>query len=145
MTEKEIRELFQKVEDLRAEVLAKRADLEEQKENKMAIKAVNYERPRVSGGSHSDLAQSLERIQADLDDVIRELQEFEVRYQELLARVRALIELCPDSTQRAVLEHRYLAGLTPGQVAKAMHFSNVWIWELERRGIQAIAQRVKNT
>lgn len=145
MTEKEIRELFQKVEDLRAEVLAKRADLEEQKENKMAIKAVNYERPRVSGGSHSDLAQSLERIQADLDDVIRELAEFEVKYQELLARVRKLIELCPDSTQRAVLESRYLTGLTPGQVAKAMHFSNVWIWELERRGIRAIAQRVKNT
>ena len=145
MTEQEIQSLFQKVTDLRAEVLAKRADLAEQKETRMALKAIDYERPKVTGGSHTDIAQALDRMYDALEEVIQELAAFEVRYQELLAQVRALIKLCPDPTQRAVLEYRYLVGLTPGQIAAIMHFSGVWVWELERRGIQEILKRVNDS
>ncbi len=91
---------------------------------------------RVSGTPNRS---KVEKYVLELWEVHNELQQEIRRLMEKSREAESLIQRLPDQRFRAVLELRYLCGLTWNEVASKLHFTLRWTHELHNAAIEALA------
>ena len=122
-----------------AQVLCERA----QRHRDMAMRATG----RVSAvrfGGTSRRSKVEDNVLA-MVDTEKELRE---RMEELMRETRhveRMINLMTDERYHAVLQLRYLCGLTWDEVASRLHFSVRWVHKLHGEGLRQLAQSWTHT
>ncbi|MDD6040515.1 MAG: sigma factor-like helix-turn-helix DNA-binding protein [Clostridia bacterium] len=91
---------------------------------------------RVSGTGERS---KVETYILELWDVHNELQEEIARLTEKSRQTEQLIKTLPDERYRAVLELRYLCGMTWEEIASRLHFTLRWVHKLHRDAIDQLA------
>lgn len=69
-----------------------------------------------------------EDIAADAEDLLKTQRE----------AAAAILELVPNLTQRAILEARYLTGMSWEQISYEFHYAYRWTLRLHKRGLAAM-------
>lgn len=143
MTEDEVLGIFEEIRQIKIDKARLAVELEDIEKEMAAIKAVDYERPRVSGSSHSDLSDTVQRILDKQAKMVEILITMTNRLTQLLTEAYSLLDLCTNAEQRAVLSYRYIHLMDTAQIRQKMHYGRTWIYLLERQAIQAIAKKAK--
>ena len=91
---------------------------------------------RTPGGSGS--SHGLEDAVAQIADIETQISAQIRLLRERRAKIVAAIEQIPDARQRTVLGLRYVDGMSFGQVAHAMHYSERSVYKLHGAGLQTI-------
>lgn len=91
---------------------------------------------RVSGTSERS---KVEKYILELWDVHNELQQEISRLMEKSRAVEERIKQLADHRHRAVLEMRYLCGMTWEEIAKRLHFTLRWVHKLHKEAVAALA------
>ena len=91
---------------------------------------------RVSGTTDRS---KVEKYILELWDVHNELQEEIGKLMEKSRQAEKLIQTLEDDRLRAVLELRYLCGMTWEELAKKLHFTVRWAHKLHKEGIDQLA------
>lgn len=118
---------------LRSVALCARAE----KYREMAMQATGRtDALRVSGTSDRS---KVEKYILELWDVHNELQREIARLMEKSRAAEAAIKRLPDSRHRAVLELRYLCGMTWEEIAAKLHFTLRWVHKLHKEALAALA------
>ena len=120
---------------LRTQTLCARAE----KYREMAMQATGRtDAIRVSGtGDRS----KVEKYILELWDIHNELQQEMAILREKSRNTEMMIQQLPDERHRAVLELRYLCGLTWEEIADRLHFTVRWTHKLHKEGVEALAAR----
>ena len=140
MTEQEVEQFFFRLRGKRRY----RESLEREQENAMLdlcrIKAVNYEDPRVSGGSGSDISKRL--IAAEEKNRIRakRITQLMEEIEEASAVALEMIDTCDTYTQKSVLIDRWLSDMCWEEIEERQHYSRQHLRRIEAAGIEAIAR-----
>ncbi len=92
---------------------------------------------RVSGTSDRS---KVEKYILELWDVHNELQQEIARLMEKSRKAEKLILKLEDDKLRAVLELRYLCGLTWEEIAKKLHFTLRWVHKLHKEALEAFGR-----
>ena len=92
---------------------------------------------RVSG---TPGRSKVEQYVLELWEVHNELQAEIARLMEKSRRVEGLIRRLPDERHRAVLELRYLCGMTWEDIAGKLHFTLRWTHGLHSAAIEALSR-----
>lgn len=117
---------------LRTLTLCARAE----KYRELAMQATGRTDAIRTGGTQS--RSKVEKYVLELWDVHNELQQEITRLMEKSREMEKMILLLPDERHRAVLELRYLCGLTWDEVSKKLHFTLRWTHELHNAAIIAL-------
>ena len=118
---------------LRAQTLCARAE----KYREMAMQATGRtDAIRVSGTGERS---KVEKYILELWDVHNELQQEINRLMEKSREAEKLIQTLEDERLRAVLELRYLCGMTWEELADKLHFTVRWAHKLHKEGIEKLA------
>ena len=75
MTEEEVRDFFEKLRSQRQELYVLTQEREHMANDIAALKAVQYDKPKITGTVNSDLSQILERILERCDKLDKRLLE----------------------------------------------------------------------
>jgi len=92
---------------------------------------------RLSGTSRRS------RVEDNVLDLVDTQKELHERVRELMAKTREAekrICLLSDRRYHAVLQLRYLCGLSWEEVAQRLHFSVRWVHKLHGEGLRQLAQ-----
>ena len=92
---------------------------------------------RVSGTSERS---KVEKYILELWDVHNELQQEIAQLMEKSREAEAQIRRLPDSRYRAVLELRYLCGLTWEEIAERTSFTLRWVHKLHKEALEAFGK-----
>ena len=116
---------------LRTQMLCARAE----KYREMAMQATGRtDAIRVSGTGERS---KVEKYILELWDVHNELQQEIARLMEQSREVECRIKCLVDSRHRAVLELRYLCGLTWEEIASRTNFTLRWVHKLHKEALEA--------
>lgn len=143
MTEQEVGQFFFRLRGKRRY----RESLEREQENAMLdlcrIKAVNYEDPRVSGGSSSDISKRL--IAAEEKNRIRakRIAQLIEEIEEASAVALDMIDTCDTYTQKSVLIDRWLSDMRWEEIEERQNYSERHLKRIEEAGIAAIARNYR--
>ncbi len=92
---------------------------------------------RVSGTGERS---KVEKYVLELWDVHNELQQEIARLMEMSREAEARIKCLPDSRHRAVLELRYLCGMTWDEISKKLNFTLRWVHKLHKEALDSLAR-----
>lgn len=140
MTEQEIQKLFEDIRQMKIQKANLTAAIEDLEEEMTAIRAINYERPRVTGTANSDIAMTIERIWEKQEKLMKDFVKTLEYLTKAVTTAYKLMNLCENAEQRAVLRYKYMELLDSTQIQNKMHYGRTWIYLLEQRAIQAIAK-----
>lgn len=140
MTEDEVKKILNDLRELTTEIIGLKDTKRMLEENMGAIRAVDYERPRVTCSSNSDIARSLERLYEQLEKILKDLAEAAERLDDIYQKGIKLIELCQSSKSRTILRDYYIKCKTLDQIALELGYEESWPKKLKRRAIKEIAQ-----
>ncbi|MBQ3330819.1 MAG: hypothetical protein IJG87_06540 [Ruminococcus sp.] len=77
----------------------------------------------------------------EITALTQEIEEEIIRMLRLQHEVAdAIFELVPNQTQRAVLEARYLSGMSWEEIAYNMHYAYRWVLRLHKNGLAAMKE-----
>ncbi len=140
MTEQEVEQFFYGLRRKRRY----RESLEREQQNAMldlcSIKAVNYETPRVSGGSNSDISKELIAVEEKNHQRAKKIVRLMDEIEEASSIALDMIDTCDTYTQKSVLMDRWLSDMRWEEIEEKQHYSERHLKRIEEAGIAAIAR-----
>lgn len=143
MTEQEVRQFFLRLKGKRA---LRRSLISEQAkatEDLCQIRAVDYEKPRVSGTSDMDISKMLvaaeDRNRIRAQRLAALMQEIE----EESEKAYNMISLCDNDLQKSILIDRWMQDTPWDEMEKRHHYSRKQLWRIMLCGVAAIAKGYK--
>lgn len=140
MTEEEIRDFFEKLRSQRQELYVLAQEREHMANDIAALKAVQYDKPKITGTVNSDLSQILERILERCDKLDKRLLECIDVLTSMRKKAYELLALCRDTKAKTILYDRYLAGMSWRKIEKERGFTRQWLTRMRDRAIRMISQ-----
>ena len=105
-----------------------------------ALKAVQYDKPKITGTVNSDLSQILERILERCDKLDKRLLECMDVLTSMRKKAYELLALCRDTKAKTILYDRYLAGMSWRKIEEERGFTRQWLTRMRDRAIRMISQ-----
>lgn len=139
MTEEEVREFFEKLRSQRQELQSLIQERENVARDIASVKAVRYDKPKITVSSNSDLAQLLEQILEECGGLDKQLAACMQVLTDMRKEAYALLALCDDPRDKAVLYDRYLAGMSWAQIEKKYVRTRQWLDHERRRAFYVIS------
>lgn len=139
MTEEEVRDFFEKLRSQRQELYDLIQEREHVANDIAAVKAVQYDKPKITVSSNSDLAQLLEQILEECGGLDKQLAACMQVLTDMRKEAYALLALCDDPRDKAVLYDRYLAGMSWAQIEKKHGCTRQWLDHERRRAFYVIS------
>ena len=141
MTEEEVRDFFEKLRSQRQELYDLIQEREHVANDIAAVKAVQYDKPKITVTVNSDLSQILERIIERCDKLDKRLASCMKTLTDMRNEAYALLALCNDSRGKAVLYDRYLVGMSWTQLEKKYGRTRQRLDYVRRRAIHVISRK----
>ena len=105
-----------------------------------AVKAVQYDKPKITVTVDSDLSQILERIIERCDKLDKRLLECMDILTSMRKKAYELLALCRDTKAKTILYDRYLAGMSWREIEEKRGFTRQWLNRMRDRAIRMISQ-----
>lgn len=140
MTEEEVRDFFEKLRSQRQELYDLIQEREHVANDIAAVKAVQYDKPKITVTANSDLSQVLEQIIERCDKLDKRLLECMDILTSMRKKAYELLALCRDAKEKTILYDRYLAGMSWREIEKKRGFTRQWLARMRDRAIRVISQ-----
>lgn len=141
MTEEEVRDFFEKLRSQRQELQSLIQERENVASDLASVKAVQYDKPKITVTANSDLAQVLEKIIERCEELDKRLASCMKTLTDMRKEAYALLALCNDSRDKAVLYDRYLVGMSWTQLEKKYGRTRQRLDYVRRRAIHVISKK----
>lgn len=141
MTEEEVLDFFEKLRSQRQELQSLIQERENVASDLASVKAVQYDKPKITVSANSDLAQVLEKIIERCEELDKRLASCMKTLTDMRKEAYALLALCNDSRDKAVLYDRYLVGMSWTQLAEKYGRTRQWLDYVRRRAIHVISRK----
>lgn len=141
MTEEEVRNFFEKLRSQRQELQSLIQERENVASDLASVKAVQYDKPKITVSANSDLAQVLEKIIERCEELDKRLASCMKTLTDMRKEAYALLALCNDSRDKAVLYDRYLVGMSWTQLAEKYGRTRQRLDYVRRRAIHVISRK----
>lgn len=141
MTEDEVRDFFEKLRSQRQELQSLIQERENVASDLASAKAVQYDKPKITVSANSDLAQVLEKIIERCEELDKRLASCMKTLTDMRKEAYALLALCNDSRDKAVLYDRYLVGMSWTQLAEKYGRTRQRLDYVRRRAIHVISRK----
>lgn len=140
MTEQEVRQFFLRLKWKRALRRSLIAEQERVTADMCQIRAVDYEKPHVSGGNGTDIGKMLEAAEVKNQTRAKRIARLTLEIEEASGVALDMISSCDTDIQKSVLMDRHLQGMSWELMEKVHHYSRQHLWRFEQEGISAIAR-----
>lgn len=141
MTEEEVRDFFEKLRSQRQELQSLIQERENVASDLASVKAVQYDKPKITVSANSDLAQVLEKIIERCEELDKRLASCMKTLTDMRKEAYTLLALCNDSRDKAVLYDRYLVGMSWTQLEKKYGRTRQRLDYVRRRAIHVISRK----
>lgn len=141
MTEEEVLDFFEKLRSQRQELQSLIQERENVASDLASVKAVQYDKPKITVSANSDLAQVLEKIIERCEELDKRLASCMKTLTDMRKEAYALLALCNDSRNKAVLYDRYLVGMSWTQLAEKYGRTRQRLDYMRRRAIHVISRK----
>lgn len=141
MTEDEVLDFFEKLRSQRQELQSLIQERENVASDLASVKAVQYDKPKITVSANSDLAQVLEKIIERCEELDKRLASCMKTLTDMRKEAYALLALCNDSRDKAVLYDRYLVGMSWTQLAEKYGRTRQRLDYVRRRAIHVISRK----
>lgn len=141
MTEDEVRDFFEKLRSQRQELQSLIQERENVASDLASVKAVQYDKPKITVTANSDLAQVLEKIIERCEELDKRLAACMKTLTDMRKEAYTLLALCNDSRDKAVLYDRYLVGMSWTQLEKKYGRTRQRLDYVRRRAIHVISRK----
>ena len=141
MTEEEVRDFFERLRSQRQELQSLIQERENVASDLASVKAVQYDKPKITVSANSDLAQVLEKIIERCEELDKRLASCMKTLTDMRKEAYALLALCNDSRDKAVLYDRYLVGMSWTQLEKKYGRTRQRLDYVRRRAIHVISRK----
>lgn len=141
MTKEEVRDFFEKLRSQRQELQSLIQERENVASDLASVKAVQYDKPKITVSANSDLAQVLEKIIERCEELDKRLASCMKTLTDMRKEAYALLALCNDSRDKAVLYDRYLVGMSWTQLAEKYGRTRQRLDYVRRRAIHVISRK----
>lgn len=141
MTEEEVLDFFEKLRSQRQELQSLIQERENVASDLASVKAVQYDKPKITVSANSDLAQVLEKIIERCEELDKRLASCMKTLTDMRKEAYALLALCNDSRDKAVLYDRYLVGMSWTQLAEKYGRTRQRLDYVRRRAIHVISRK----
>lgn len=141
MTEEEVLDFFEKLRSQRQELQSLIQERENVASDLASVKAVQYDKPKITVSANSDLAQVLEKIIERCEELDKRLASCMKTLTDMRKEAYALLALCNDSRDKAVLYDRYLVGMSWTQLVEKYGRTRQRLDYVRRRAIHVISRK----
>ena len=141
MTEDEVLDFFEKLRSQRQELQSLIQERENVASDLASVKAVQYDKPKITVTANSDLAQVLERIIERCEELDKRLAACMKTLTDMRKEAYTLLALCNNSRDKAVLYDRYLVGMSWLQLEKKYGRTRQRLDYVRRRAIHVISKK----
>lgn len=141
MTEEEVLDFFEKLRSQRQELQSLIQERENVASDLASVKAVQYDKPKITVSANSDLAQVLEKIIERCEELDKRLASCMKTLTDMRKEAYALLALCNDSRDKAVLYDRYLVGMSWTQLEEKYGRTRQRLDYVRRRAIHVISRK----
>lgn len=141
MTEEEVLDFFEKLRSQRQELQSLIQERENVASDLASVKAVQYDKPKITVSANSDLAQVLEKIIERCEELDKRLASCMKTLTDMRKEAYSLLALCNDSRDKAVLYDRYLVGMSWTQLAEKYGRTRQRLDYVRRRAIHVISRK----
>lgn len=141
MTEEEVRDFLEKLRSQRQELQSLIQERENVASDLASVKAVQYDKPKITVSANSDLAQVLEKIIERCEELDKRLASCMKTLTDMRKEAYTLLALCNDSRDKAVLYDRYLVGMSWTQLEKKYGRTRQRLDYVRRRAIHVISRK----
>ena len=104
------------------------------------VKAIRYDKDKVSGGKQGDLADVLLNIERERERINEQIARQLERVMRHRAELYQLMEKVPDGPGKAVVQEHYLYHVPWIEVARRLHYDKDYIRELARKCIDEMEE-----
>ncbi len=143
MTEQEVRQFFLKLKGKRALRRSLISEQERATQDLCQIRAVDYEKPRVSGGSDVDISKMLVAAETKNQTRAQRLAVLMQEIEEESTKAYDMISLCDTDLQKSVLIDRWMQDTPWDEMERRHHYSRKQLWRIILCGVAAIAKGYK--
>lgn len=117
--------------------------LEQLEESESYIKAIDYEKPSVSGGTISDLSDTVMRGEAVKARVKKEIAEMQVEIYDWQGKAYAMIRFCKNDLQAGVIAAKFIREKPWKEVQQEYCYSRRRLYDICREAMSQIASKYK--
>ena len=100
------------------------------------VKAIRYDKDKVSGGQQGDLADVLLNIERERERIDEQIARQLERVMRHRAELYQLMEKIPDGPGKAAVQEHYLYRVPWGVVAERLHYGKSYIRDLAHRTVE---------
>lgn len=104
------------------------------------VKAIRYDKNKVSGGKQGDLADVLLNIERERERIDEQIARQLERVMRHRAELYQLMEKVPDGPGKIVVQEHYLYRVSWIEVARRFHYNKDYIRELARKCIDEMEE-----
>ena len=102
------------------------------------VKAIRYDKDKVSGGKQGDLADVLLNIERERERINEQIARQLERVMRHRAELYQLMEKVPDGPGKAAVQEHYLYHVPWGVVAERLHYGKGYTRDLARRTVEEL-------
>lgn len=100
------------------------------------VKAIRYDKDKVSGGQQGDLADVLLNIERERERIDEQIARQLERVMRHRAELYQLMEKIPDGPGKAAVQEHYLYRVPWGVVAERLHYGKSYTRDLAHRTVE---------
>lgn len=104
------------------------------------VKAIRYDKDKVSGGKQGDLADVLLNIERERERIDEQIARQLERVMRNRAELYQLMEKVPDGPGKIAVQEHYLYRVSWIEVARRFHYNKDYIRELARKCIDEMEE-----
>ena len=104
------------------------------------VKAIRYDKDKVSGGKQGDLADVLLNIERERERINEQIARQLERVMRHRAELYQLMEKVPDGPGKIAVQEHYLYRVSWIEVARRFHYNKDYIRELARKCIDEMEE-----
>lgn len=141
MTDKEVWDFFKAGRGKKKRLQELQKQLDQLEHSESYIKAIDYEKPSVSGGSMSDLSDTVLRGEEAKAKVKKSIAEMQAEIYEWQYRFYQMIRICTNGLHASILQRRFLDERSMKDIQEEYHYSRRRVTGICREAIREIATK----
>ncbi len=141
MTEQEVKQFFRRLKGKRALRQSLLSEKEKATEDLCQIRAVDYEKPRVSGTSDMDISKVLISAEAKNQTRAERLAILMQEIEEESAKAYDMISCCDTALQMSLLIDRWMQDMPWDEMERKHHYTRKQLWRIMLQAVAAIAKK----
>ena len=143
MTEQEVRQFFLKLKGKRALRRSLVSEQERAAQDLCQIRAVDYEKPRVSGGSGVDISKMLVAAETKNQTRAQRLAVLMREIEEESTKAYDMISLCDTDLQKSLLIDRWMQDTPWDEMERKHHYTRKQLWRIMLMAVSSIALKYR--